>query len=151
AIDLLYKLDQAGLYFQDPHPGNMVFDRGEFICIDFGAIRPKDEKVTLIYHYEEFIERFINPLVLLAKGQFQYVNTLTSHRIKITEPMLKGYLSESDTFIYQKHITATLKNIKEGRVSEAIAHLKYLQQYFDISNNNVMKKYYNLGKYLDCS
>lgn len=96
-IDLMHKLSDAGLGLSDGHVLNATIHNGQFVFLDFGAIKTGyTRKVTLM----EIINTHILPLVLLGRRQIEkaYMH-LKNPGIEFTVADIQGYI---DNYELQK-------------------------------------------------
>jgi Predicted unusual protein kinase len=149
ALDFLLQLDNQDLYFQDPHPGNFVLHNGNFICIDFGAIRKKSaNKRDLGRAIKEFVNRFMNPLILMSKGLFQHTSAFISNRLEVNGEFLLGHMKTFEKDVYIEEMNLVELEIELDNISSVISRLRSIIDQYNIQVDPAKLTYYHLGESL---
>ena len=120
-VDLLSRLDEAGLGLRDFGSLNTVFHGGGFVYIDYTGMSLQKTYPIII---QRFMETHINPLLLMSKAQGKGYLYLKNPVYLLKYNDFSGYLNDAEKTAYLTARDKCLELSAKGSVSECCALLK---------------------------
>ncbi len=126
--DMLYELSKADLGLCDGHALNATVSKGNFIFLDFGALKlGVTNRNTLI----EFINTHLIPLVLFSKKEMEKAYLLLKNMgLQFTLADIQGFLSSEEINEIRGLYNQAIRTITQNDISEFIKKIKNCIKHF---------------------